>query len=241
MVGVFLFRHVWKFTIRGHFFTVRHMSVDQRVTAVVVNYQTPDLLETAVRSFHEQYPDVRLLIVDNGSKDESRSVIETLAAQLGTSIEPIFLDENRYHGPAMDLGIRKAQTPLVYIFDSDTETKKGGFLEEMSRLLVPDDAYGSGKIARVNKRGFAADDGTPVLVSAHMLLQREIYLALPPFVHHGLPALDNFRAAAEKGYRLAPFPIDEYVEHFGRGTAERFGYGLGLKSRLDYLLNKLGL
>ena len=209
-----------------------------RVSAAIVNYQTPDLTETAVRSFREHYPDVPLLLIDNGSQDDSPELIARLAAEL--NVEPVYLDENRFHGPAMDLAMHRLTTPLVFVLDSDTVTERGGFLEKMIDLCVSRDAYGVGKIVRVDRRGFTAPDGIPVLVSAFMLLQREVYLSLPPFIHHGLPALKNFEAAAERGLRLQQFDVDTYVTHVGRGTAERYGYGLGLKSRFDYLLKRLG-
>lgn len=216
------------------------MALAARVHTVVVNYQTPALLDTAVRSFAAKYPDVPLLIVDNGSRDASRDVIGTLREDLG-SVSSILLEENRYHGPAMDLALRHVDADFVFFLDSDTETRRGGFLEEMLAISEDPNVYGVGKVAEVNERGFAARRGIPVLVSAYMLIDRERYLNLPPFVHHGLPALENFRSAAEAGYRLKSYPVDEYIEHFGRGTAERYGYGLGWKGRLDYLLNKLGL
>lgn len=215
------------------------MASAARVSIVVVNFQTPDMLETAVRSFSRFYPEIPLLIVDNGSQDASRDVIGRLCGDLGP-VAAVLLDENRYHGPAMDLALRRLESDYVFFLDSDTETRRRGFLEEMVAACEPDDVYGAGKVVHVNRRGFAEPSGIPVLVSAYMLVDRTIYLELPPFVHHGLPALQNFRAAREAGYRLVDYPIDEYVDHFGRGTAERFGYGLGLRGRIDYLLNKLG-
>ena len=217
------------------------MAIEDLVSAAVINYQTPDLLDTAVRSFHSHYPGVTILVIDNGSSDESPAVIEALSAELGSAIEARVLNENRYHGPAMDLALRELETDYVYIFDSDTETLRSGFLEQIMLLASRDGVYGVGQIVHVNKRGFAVKAGIPVLVSAHMLINRSVYLTLPPFIHHGLPALANFKAASERGLRLESYPISGYVKHFGRGTAERFGYGLGLRSRLDYLLNKIGL
>ena len=64
---------------------------------------------------------------------------------------------------------------------------------------------------------------------------------LSPELVHGLPVLHNFRAAARAGYEVVPFPVQDYVRHLGRGTVSRFGYSLGLRSKLDFLLNKLGL
>jgi glycosyltransferase involved in cell wall biosynthesis len=217
------------------------MPLASLVSAAVVNFQTPDLIETAVRSFHEQYPSVRLLVVDNGSTDASRDVIRSVAADLGEAIQPLLLDHNRFHGPAMHLAIESLTTRFAYVFDSDTKTERGGFLEAMVDACAGETIYGAGKVVRANRRGFASPRGIPVLASAFMLLKRDLYLSLPPFIHHGLPALRNFQAAAERGYELAAFPIEDYVTHYGRGTAERFGYGLGVRSRIDYVLNKLGL
>lgn len=239
VVGVFSFGAP-QFLARPPFPLPFAMPIEHRVSAAVVNFQTPDLLETAVRSFHATYPTVKLLVIDNGSSDRSPEIIRALRSELGSTIEARLLEENRYHGPAMDLAMRELDTPLVYVFDSDTETLRGGFLEEMADLADPDDVYGVGRITSVNRRGFATKSGVPVLVSAYMLIKRRLYLDLPPFTHHGLPVLSNFTAAAERGHRLESYPIDEFVKHLGRGTAERYGYGLGIRSRLDYLLNKLG-
>jgi hypothetical protein len=74
-----------------------------------------------------------------------------------------------------------------------------------------------------------------------MMLRVRDYHLFPPFEHHGMPTLKHFSAAVAQGYELADFPTREYVRHFGRGTAMRYGYGLGLKSKVDFLLNKLGL
>ncbi len=214
-----------------------------QVTAVVINYQTPDLLETAVRSFTDAYPEVPLLIIDNGSADDSRARIEALRRDAPGVVEAWMLEENVYHGPAMHRAMERVRTPYVYFFDSDTETKRAGFLEPMREALAAQPHhYASGHVVTVNRRGFRDPKGTvPVPASAYMMLKRDVYHRLPPFIHHGLPVLQNCVAAAKAGYAIVPFPVEDYVMHFGRGTAERYGYGLGLRSRLDYLLNKLGL
>jgi hypothetical protein len=212
------------------------------VAAAIVNFQTPDLVEVAARSFHAVYPDVPLLLLDNGSQDGSPALVRRLEEALAPGVEALLLAENVFHGPAMHLAMQRLQTRTVFFLDSDTETLRGGFLEPMIELVESADAhYGAGQVVQVNRRGFVARDGIPVLTSWHMLLKRSLYHRLPPFVHHGLPVLQNFRAAAEAGYQLKPFPVQDYVRHLGRGTVSRFGYRLGLRSKLDFLLNRLGL
>lgn len=212
------------------------------IAAAVINFQTPDLLDVAVRSFHAVYPEVPTLIIDNGSEDDSPAIIAKLCEELGPIVRADYLTENIYHGPAMHVALQRLTAPYLYIFDSDTETQKGGFLEPMLEVLEAlEQGYGVGQTVTVDKRGFAAEAGIPVLASYHMLLKRSIYHQLVPFIHHGLPALNNFKHAFEKGYRVASFPISDYVHHLGRGTAARYGYGLGWRSRLDYVLHRLGI
>lgn len=211
------------------------------LTTVIINYQTPELLETAVTSFKKHYPNVELLIIDNGSKDNSPELIQSFKNTF-QNIETVFLDTNIYHGPAMDLAVREyVQSEFVFFLDSDTETKEGGFLENCLDILhKEEETYGMGEILRVNKKGFKDESGFPILSTPYMVLKREVYLSLPPFVHHGQPTIYNFKMALEKGFKLKHFPMTDFIFHHWRGTANKFGYGLGWRSKVDYLLNKMG-
>ena len=212
------------------------------IRTVVINFQTPDLLKTAVETYRRFYPECLLTIVDNGSKDASKKIIEELRLASPKYTTTIYLDSNIYHGPAMDMAMKKINEEYVFFLDSDTETKKGGFLESMQSGLESDErAYGIGFTYTVNKRGFPSPSGILVLAPAFMMLRRLWYKKFPPFEHHGQPILKNFKAAQEQGYTLTPYPIDTFIDHRWRGTAERFGYGLGWKGKMDFLLNKIGM
>ncbi|MGC8595520.1 MAG: glycosyltransferase family 2 protein [Candidatus Kryptoniota bacterium] len=208
---------------------------------VVVNYRTPDLLQRAVSSFRNFYPDIDLVIIDNGSDDASVHVANKLQSDSQGKLKSLFLKRNFYHGPAMDIAIRTIEKEIFFFLDTDTETIRGGFLEKMLFILQDDYVYAVGKKDRVNKRGFSSEHGIAIVISAYMMLKKSKYVQLPPFRHHGMPTLENFAAASSKGFGVVDFPIDQYIRHFGRGTASRFGYRLGVKGKLDYLLNKIGL
>ena len=211
------------------------------ITVIIINYNTPDLLRIAVDSLKKFYPKISLIIMDNGSLNESVSLIKTLQNNYENT-KTVFLDENIYHGPAMDLAISKyVTTEKVFFLDSDTETFKAGFLEEMNTLMENPNVYGIGEFNKVNKRGFTDGKGKIILQTPYMLLRTSIYKKLPAFFHHGQPTLLNFVTSWEHGYFLEYFPISTYIDHKWRGTAERFGYGLGWKAKLDYLLNKVGI
>ena len=213
------------------------------VTTVIVNYRTPDILETAMTSFRKFYPEVELVVVDNGSNDRSVDVIGTFVKSNPNKTKSIMLDKNYYHGPAMDRAMRSVGKEIVFFLDTDTETNRGGFIELMLQEFDRDEkVYGVGRVDMVNKRGFATEDGTEtILISAYMMLRRKIYFDLTPFKHHGMPTLDNFSVARSEGYILRNFDIASYIKHYGRGTASKFGYSLGFRGKLDYLLNKVGL
>jgi glycosyltransferase involved in cell wall biosynthesis len=217
-------------------------SMSDSLCVIIVQYQTPDLLTTAVESFRSLYHGVLLVLVDNGSRDGSRTVIEALQRKHPACTRTIFLDRNEYHGPAMHRALGEVSQECCMFLDSDTKTIRGGFLEDMQRqLLASDRAYAIGREQRVNARGFKSEKGIDIIMPAYMMIRRSIYLRLPPFRHHGQPVLENFTAAIQNGYELLSYPVEEYIEHEWRGTASKFGYGLGCTGKLNFILNKLGL
>ena len=104
-------------------------------------------------------------------------------------------------------------------------------------------AYGVGRRIGLSNRGFfdASADAIPALDPAYMLIKSTTYAELPAFAHHGQPVLENFRAVANRDLTLVDFPVDEHIEHLHRGTVDRHGYGLGIRGKWNYVLEKLGL
>jgi GT2 family glycosyltransferase len=215
------------------------------VSAVIINFQTPDLTNRAVRSFRRFYPDVPLLLIDNGSSDRSMESLQSLVAEAPGTTELIVNGANLHHGPAMHQAMTLRTEDRVLFIDSDCEIVQGGFLERMlNELDSAPEAYAAGKRIFMNERGFDVPESPGAIAYVRpicLLVDRRLYLTLPPFVKHGAPCLANMKAAAERGLRLCHVPVDEYVRHLGRGTAGRFGYRLGLKGKWNHLLNRLGL
>lgn len=212
------------------------------VECVIVHHCTPDLLDAAVRTFRVHEPTIPIVVVDNGSDSGSDAVLDVLDSLDGVVVDR--LGTNRHHGPAMDHALRhQTRADAVLFLDSDTETR-APFVAAMTEALeAAPDAIAAGKVVRVDRRGFAGGPRAtiPVPVSWHALVRRSVYLTLPPFRHHGLPMLDTMVAAQRAGHPVVPFPVERAVWHKGRGTVERVGYGLGWRSRWDYLCHRLGL
>ncbi len=97
-----------------------------QVTIIIPNYNGKQLLENCIRTLERQTcRDFRLLIVDNGSTDESRTVTsETL------DMEWIFLKENTGFCGAVNVGIARTNTPYFLLLNNDTEAEEH-FVAEM--------------------------------------------------------------------------------------------------------------
>ncbi len=216
-----------------------------QVTAVIINYRTPELTGRAASSLRSFYPDLPILLIDNGSGPEGLRALEAGVSGLSVTLHPN--TSNIHHGPAMDQGIRMAKTPGVLLLDSDCVVRRGGFVEMMAGRLEADPAsYAAGKLVMMDSRGFdlprgAQEGAIPYLRPICLLLKRDTYLTLPPFRKHGSPALENMKAAQNRHLRLVDIPVEEYIDHLGRGTAGRYGYNLGFRGKLNYFLHKLGL
>jgi hypothetical protein len=85
------------------------------VTVVIVNWNTKDMLADVLAAVHAYSPpEVRVLVVDNGSTDGSREMLRR-----DDSVATIFLWSNAGHGAALDLGVLAAKTSVAVTLDSD--------------------------------------------------------------------------------------------------------------------------
>jgi glycosyltransferase involved in cell wall biosynthesis len=206
---------------------------DGRVTALVVNYKTPDLTRRSVESLLGHYPSLAVLLIDNGSGDDSTAVVRELGSE-HANVQVQLNERNVHHGPGMDQGIRLASTPYVFTLDSDTETLKGGFLEEMLEHFADPLVYAVGELRYKNRFGYthaywSAEPQATWIPYTHphaMLLDRAKYLTLAPFIHHGAPCIRNMSAARDAGYVVHHFPISEFIRHDAGGTVMTHGFGV---------------
>ena len=210
------------------------------ITVIIVNYRTLDLTSLCVESLLEFYPTVKLLLIDNGSGDTSSEYIQRIADKHPGIRCQINLN-NRYHGPALDQGLHACRSRLALILDSDIIMNKAGLLEGMTSVIEDAEIYAVGRCVDMDWFGYETEAQLPLtfpyIHPACMLLRRDIYLKLKPFIHHGSPGIRNMRQAWRAGYELVDFSIQEYLTHEGRGTCSRYGYSLGVKHNIEFLLH----
>ncbi len=220
-----------------------------QVTAVIVNYRTRDLTRRAVVTLMAHYPKLKLIVIDNGSHDVSTAYVHELG-ETAENVTAIFNRRNRHHGPGLDQAIRAATTDFVFTLDSDCEVRRGGFLEAMFAAFSDPRFYAIGELRYKNRFGYTHGYGEarpersnwiPYIHPYAMMLRRQTYLELRPFIHHGAPCLKNMRDAQRRGYVVVNFWIGDYVHHYLAGTSGAHGYGIRARTRniLEARANRL--
>ena len=90
-------------------------------------------MEKCVDSLLKGGEDVEILIIDDGSCDETAEIADRYAADY-PSIVRVFHKENGGHGSAVNLGIEKAQGLYFKVVDSDDWVKEEAYMQILETL-----------------------------------------------------------------------------------------------------------
>src|ERR1700693_1450726 len=85
------------------------------VSIVIVNYNYANFLPAAIDSaIHQTYSPIEILVVDDGSTDESREII----SRYQSSIVPI-LKRNGGNNSAINAGVKHSHGKIICFLDAD--------------------------------------------------------------------------------------------------------------------------
>jgi glycosyltransferase involved in cell wall biosynthesis len=85
------------------------------VSVIINNYNYGRYVGTAIESvFNQTYPNIELIVVDDGSQDDSRAMIESY----GDRIIPIF-QNNGGQAMAVQAGLEQAKGDIICLLDAD--------------------------------------------------------------------------------------------------------------------------
>jgi glycosyltransferase involved in cell wall biosynthesis len=102
------------------------------ISTVILNYNRPDLLETTVESYIKtiEFP-YELIIIDNGSTDNSKQIINDLLNKHKNKINKVILLEKNIGGEAINIGLSNAKGKLLHINENDIE-----YLPHWSSIVI---------------------------------------------------------------------------------------------------------
>lgn len=95
------------------------------VTVIIVNWNTKDVTADVIHAVRRlSPPDTRILVVDNGSHDGTREMLQGLAG-----VHSILLPANVGHGVALDLAVYRTRTTVAVTLDSDAIPLRASWLD----------------------------------------------------------------------------------------------------------------
>ena len=114
----------------------------EMVSVIIPTYNRETVIGRAIESVLKQtYPHFELLIIDDGSTDQTKRVVERIADE---RIRYILLEENGGVARARNVGIAEAQYDYIAFLDSDDEWMPEKLELQMERLL--DSSLGFGAV-----------------------------------------------------------------------------------------------
>jgi glycosyltransferase involved in cell wall biosynthesis len=107
------------------------MNVTPKVSIVIATYNRARfLLETIDSILRQRFQDYELIIVDDGSSDDTRELLGKYGSRI-----IYFFQENRGPSAARNLGVRHARAPWIAIQDSD-DVCAPNYLESLYRFAT---------------------------------------------------------------------------------------------------------
>jgi GT2 family glycosyltransferase/glycosyltransferase involved in cell wall biosynthesis/SAM-dependent methyltransferase len=228
-----------------------------RLSVVVVTYDNRELNRVCIESLaaRTEWPNWELIVVDNGSTDGTRELLEAEAKRLDPRLRVLFQGENRGFAAACNAGLAAATGEFLVLLNNDTVVTRGA-LTALVRHLSADRSLGLvGPVtnaianeARVDvgysgladlpdwaRRYVRAHDGEtfapPMLALFCAVIPRRVFEAVGPLDERfgiGMFEDDDYcRRVAEKGFAIA-CARDAFVHHWQMASFRKM-------SQADYL------
>jgi glycosyltransferase involved in cell wall biosynthesis len=94
----------------------------------------PSLIENAFRVLEEHVSDFEVIVINDGSRDETGVVLERLALRFGARMRVVTHPENRGYGQALRSGFAAASKDWVFYTDGDGQYDVGELPSLMAEL-----------------------------------------------------------------------------------------------------------
>ncbi len=110
-----------------------------KISIIMPCYNEAERISNSVQSVYEQsFTDFELIIVDDGSSDNSLEVLSTLSKEFPSL--HFFSQKNKGAGPARNRGLKEAKGEFIAFLDADDSWHKGCLFNLHSKLQATPDA-----------------------------------------------------------------------------------------------------
>lgn len=119
---------------------------DIDVSAIILTWNSQAYIKKCVESIIKDATDsdlnVEIILIDNGSTDETVTILENLKANSPIPIQIIKLEKNFGTTEPRNMGIKRAKGKYLLVIDSDTMIPKSGVLSELINFVERDEKIG---------------------------------------------------------------------------------------------------
>jgi len=189
--------------------------MNNNVTIIVPAFNEEESIESVASSLLKAFPECRILIIDDGSTDETAQMAEKTGATV------VRHTSNQGYGASLRTGILKAQTTFVLFCDADGQHR----IEDVRHLMEARDEYdmivgtrnadshtplnrAPGKFILKHFANFLAGEKIPDLNSGLRILRRDVILKYIHLMPRGFSFSTTSTFALLKGYHdIALIPI----------------------------------
>jgi len=128
----------WPWTLETSHLVYSHRSEWPKISIVTPSYNQGIFLEETLRSvLLQNYPNLELIVIDGGSKDESVTIIQKYASWISYWVT----EEDKGQSDAINKGFQKASGEIITWINSDDLLTHGALQKAAEHFLnLPDDA-----------------------------------------------------------------------------------------------------
>ena len=148
------------------------MNTKPLCSVIVPVYQVRDTLQSCVESiFHQTYPNLEIILVDDGSTDSSQQLCDQLASQ--NSCIQVIHQANCGLGGARNAGLAKCKGQYIGFVDSDDTIEPTMYETLIQACLQHNVRCSVGNIIRVSKEGqktYKSSITSPIIMNKKQII-----------------------------------------------------------------------
>ncbi len=203
------------------------------------------LVITALRTARKLTPDHEVIVVNDGSKDNTAEILDELASTY-PEVRIVHHETNRGYGGALRSGFAAATRELIFYTDGDAQYDPA----EMEVLWLRFDEH----VDLVNGYKISRSDPLHRIVIGRLyhhtvkllfgltvrdvdcdfrLLRRSIFDKVHLEKNSGVICLEMMKKITDAGYRIAEVPVHHY--HRAYGKSQFFNFGRLFRTAIDVL------
>lgn len=176
----------------------------KRVSIIINNHNYGVFLEDAILSaLNQGYPNIEVIVVDDGSEDDSRNIIE----QYNQKVIPV-LKECGGQASALNAGFKKSRGEIIMFLDSDDRLLPSAAEQVVKAMETPDIAKVHWPMWIINENGIRTGKKHPNLSSLPAGDFREEVMEKGPANLHSSPTSGN---AWARNFLIDVGPIPEDI------------------------------